>query len=303
MKRVLITGANGLLGQKLVLALFPHFEVLATARQPRWYPADTLPRDDAVAYRQLDITHLQQCREVIDDFCPDVIVNAAAYTHVDACEEEKELCWQVNVKGVEHLARVARKHMSLVVQLSTDYIFDGTAGPYGETDRPRPLGYYGKAKLAAENAVRVAGIPYAIVRTNVLYGIGERVKTNFFLWVYNSLKAGQSIRVVTDQYNNPVLAEDLAEGIRLLIAQSGYGVYHMAGEDYLNRYEFARAVARVFEFDEWRVQPITTAELKQKAPRPMKGGLRIDKAKADLGYQPRSITQALKFLKSRLAES
>ena len=294
-KRILVTGANGLLGQKLVATLAGEFHLLATGRQPRL--ALTSPPLD---YRQLDITDIQQCKDVIIPFQPDVIVNAAAFTHVDACEEQKEACWKINVKGVENLTQCAKKNMAQLIQLSTDYLFEGTAGPYSEDAKPAPLGYYGKSKLASENAVRMVGIPYAIVRTNVIYGVGIQVKNNFFLWVYNNLKAGKNIRVVTDQYNNPILAEDLAEGIKLLIEKSQYGVFHLAGEDYLNRFDFAGKIAEIFGFSRELIHPITTDELHQKAPRPMRGGLKIDLARQRLGFRPRTLIQALELLKTQL---
>ena len=298
MKKILITGANGLLGQALVrgLANKKEYAVYATARSEKL----VIPEMD-IPYFELDIANGEACREVIRHITPDVIINAAAYTHVDGCETEKEKCWLANVKGVENLARFARKNMALLVQLSTDYIFDGTEGPYDEYDIPSPLGYYGRAKLAAENAVRMAGIPYAIVRTNVIFGTGINVKNNFFLWLYESLKAGKQIRVVTDQYNNPVLADTLAEGIRLLVDNSKYGVYHLAGKDYLNRYEYACQLADTFGFFRDNIQPILTSDLGQAAPRPMKGGLKIDRAEADFGYSPGSLPEMFTSLKPRVA--
>lgn len=291
----MVSGANGLLGQKLVTALAGQFEVLATARQ------DALTvQVPGIRYQPLDITRQADCKQLVHGFQPDVIVNAAALTHVDACETRREECWNINVKAVENLAAAARRNMAQLVHLSTDYLFDGKQGPYDEDDTPNPIGYYGKSKLASENAVRLKGVPYAIVRTNVIYGTGEKVKNNFFLWVYNSLRAGKAIRVVTDQYNNPILAEDLAEGIRKMISASRYGIYHLAGREYLNRFDFAVAIADVFDFDKELITPILTADLNQASPRPMKGGLKIDKAISDFQFEPRSLDTALDFLKLQL---
>lgn len=297
-KKILVTGANGLVGQCLVRELAGKCALLATARQPVLKSAPP-----SVPYQPLDISIWQHCRDVILNFKPDVIINAAAFTHVDTCETQREVCWRANVKGVEYLARVARRIMALLIQISTDYIFDGQNGPYTEDHPPAPIGYYGKAKLAAENAVRMTGIPYAIIRTNVVYGTGVNVKNNFFLWVYNSLKAGKKIRVVTDQFNNPTLADDLAAGIRQLMEQSKYGIYHLAGPEYISRYEFAEKIAAVFDFPTTQIQPITSADLPQTAPRPRRGGLRIDKAIHELGYQPRATSAALQLLKERLTSN
>lgn len=296
MKKILITGVNGLLGQALVKTFSGSYEIYSAAIEDS--PAIDLPH-----YEKLDISDPKGCKNLIWHIEPDAIINAAAFTDVDACEEEKELCWRINVKGVENIAAAARRNMALLVHLSTDYIFDGKAGPYPEDYKPKPLGYYGKSKLASENAVRIAGIPYAIVRTNVLYGTGINVKNNFFLWLYQSLQGNTPIRVVTDQLNNPTLAEELAEGIRLLIQASKYGIYNIAGAEYLSRYDFALKMAEVFGFSKELITPITTDQLMQKAPRPMRGGLRIEKAKRELGYQPKSITEVLEYLGRKIEAS
>ena len=295
MKKILITGANGLVGQKLVTALQGN-ELIATGYrpEPRFNP-------NLATYEVLDIANASDCKDLVNRFLPDVIVNAAAYTNVDGCETDRETCWKVNVKGVENLAQAARKCMAQLVHISTDYIFDGKEGPYQEDAHPRPLGYYGKAKLASENTVRMTGIPYAIIRTNVVYGTGNGVKNNFFLWVYNQLKNGNPIRIVTDQYNNPTLADDLAEGIRLLIDKSAYGVFHLSGEDYLNRFDFALLLGDVYGFPTDNVSPILTADLEQKSPRPLKGGLTIDHAKKELCYAPKSLREAFEYLKKEMS--
>lgn len=294
-KKILITGANGLLGQKLVPLLSREYQVTATARQPQL----SLPLPE-VEYIGMNLANGADCKNLVKSLAPDIIVNCAAYTHVDGCEDHREDCWDANVRAVTHLAQAARQHMSMLIQMSTDYLFDGQNGPYGEEATPSPVGYYGKSKLAAENAVRMTGIPYAIVRTNVIFGEGTNIKNNFFRWVYRSLNAGEKIRVVTDQYNNPVLAEDLAEGIRQLIGSSSYGVYHLAGPEYLSRFEFALKLAEVFDLAPNLIYPVTTADLEQKAPRPLLGGLKIEKAIQDFGYQPRSLDDAFSYLRTFL---
>jgi len=295
MKRVLITGANGLLGQALIEVFKKDFLVLATGVEE--HPFVT---PDQWEYLPLDITRLSQCRSLVRDFRPDVIINAASFTHVDACENQKELCWQVNVKGPENLAIAARNDGIHLVHYSTDYIFDGEEGPYEEDGRPNPLGYYGKSKLASENAVIKVGIPYTILRTCVLYGTGIQVKKNFFLWVLENLQNNREMTIVTDQYNNPTLVEDLAIGTRQVVIKSAEGVFHMAGSDYLNRYEFARSVAAVFDLPPYLIRPITTPELGQTAPRPLRGGLKIDRAREELDYHPRSVNESLIYLKWKM---
>ncbi len=297
MKRVLITGANGLLGQKLVTTFVEDFEVIATAREEQ-----SVFRSPQFIYEPLDITNYQQVGQVLETYRPEVVINAAAYTNVDGCEEEREVCWRANVKAVENLAVWSRRIDAQLVHVSTDYIFDGYNGPYDEEARPNPLCYYGKAKLASENAVKKEGIPYIIARTSVVYGVGKGVKPNFFLWVYRSLKQGKAIRVVTDQYNTPTLADDLAEGI-LLALRAGYeGVVNISGSEFMNRYQMAVEIAQYFGFPTERITPITTDQLNQKAVRPLKAGLKIDRAIQIFQFQPKTLKSAMELMQPYLQE-
>ena len=142
-------------------------------------------------FTQLDITNKGDVKSLVTSFRPDIIVNAAAMTNVDVCETQRELAWKVNVVGVENLVEVARRLNSLLIQISTDYVFDGKNGPYKETDRANPVNYYGKTKLAGENVILAGGISSAILRTIVVYGTGINVKNNFALWVISSLREGK----------------------------------------------------------------------------------------------------------------
>lgn len=294
-KRILLTGANGLLGQALIWRLKGNSILLATGIEAE--PA--LP-PDGWDYTSLDIANASAAHRVVYDFLPDIIVNAASYTDVDGCEREKEKCWRANVKGVEVLADLARRKNAHFIHYSTDYVFNGQDGPYAEDDRPDPLGYYGRSKLASENAIRKSETEFTIIRTCVLYGFGIRVKKNFFLWVWENLKNGQPIRVVTDQYNNPTLAEDLATGTELVIREQVKGLLHIAGAEYVNRYEFAVKVAQHCGYPVELITPITSDQLPQLAPRPQLGGLKIDRAKELLNYRPHSIEDSLNYLKMKM---
>jgi len=298
MKKILITGANGLLGQALVDILKDKFVIAATGVE------DLSAHDVAkVDYSSLDISNFTQCKDFINQFAPDVIVNAASYTQVDACEDQKELCWQINVKGVENLANLARRYDIHLLHYSTDYVFDGKNGPYAEDDRSHPLGYYGKSKLASENVLRQIACPFTIIRTCVIYGLGEQVKKNFYVWILESLKGNNTITVVTDQYKYPTLAEDLARGSEQVINHGYQGTLNLAGKQYLNRFDFALSVAKFFELDSNLIQPIKTARLKQASPRPEYGGLKIDKAVEVLDYEPRTVEESFIFLKWKMEKN
>lgn len=297
MKRILITGSNGLLGQNLIQILNGKYEIFASGIEKQF-----VLDENKFHYSIVDITDLDQCKKIVNDIKPEIIINAASMTNVDECETEKEMCWNINVKGVENLAKAAKRIMALLIHVSSDYVFNGESGPYYEEDRPNPIGYYGKSKLASENVVRMIGVPFAIIRTSVLFGLGSNVKQNFFLWLNNNLKQGKEVNIVTDQYNTPTLVEDLSNGILKLIQRSAYGLFNISGKEYINRFDFAISLADVFGYDKKLINPITTKSLKQKANRPMKGGLKNDKAIKEIDYNPLPINEVFFYLKNRLQD-
>lgn len=297
LQRILVVGSNGLLGQKIAEQLVRGTSYHITLASIEEAPVREL---DAAPYLQMDITSHKEVRDLVAEARPEVIINCAALTNVDACETERELAWKINVSGVEYLAEAAKKHHAVLVHVSSDYVFDGKSGPYTEDDRPEPLSYYGKSKLASENVLRSAGIPYIVARTMVLYGQAPGVKANFALWLVQSLEARQSVRVVDDQFGNPTLVDDLAYGLLRAVELGKTGVYHIAGRDIISRYEFAVRLARVFGLDESLIVPIKTSSLKQPAARPLKSGLITLKAEVELGFKPSSVEHGLEILKSQL---
>lgn len=298
-KRVLITGANGLLGQELVrlMSRYPEYDVLATAR-------DANPRFDGCScgYAPLDITDSDAARRVFQDFTPGVVINCAAMTQVDACETERDQCWEVNADAVDSLAKQCDQIGAQLIQVSTDFIFDGEEGPYREDARPNPLSYYGKSKQAGENAARGAGLEkWAIARTVLVYGTGQNLgRSNFVLWVIDKLSSGESIHVVTDQWRTPTYAPDLAAGIERIARYGKSGIFHISGREYVSVYEFAKIIAEVFELDGALIHPTDGSSFKQAADRPAKSGFIILKAETELGYRPRPIREALRHLGTRL---
>ena len=297
MKRILICGSNGLLGQRLALMLSSQtdYEVLNTSMERSFVFDDRL-----FDYTQLDITKKGDVKSLISSFHPTAILNAAAATNVDWCEVHRDEAWKVNVVGVENLVEAARKVGSRLVHISTDYVFDGSRGPYSEDDTPSPISYYGKSKLASENAVRIGGIPYTILRTIVLYGAGIGIKENFPLWVVRSLKAGKQIRCVDDQISNPTHVTDLAFAAVKGFELNRDGIYHVCGKDRASRYVFAVRVADVFGLDAGLINRIKTADLKQEAPRPLLSGFVTLKAQTELGLNPMDMTQGLTVLKREM---
>jgi len=294
---VLITGANGLLGQKLCQHLSSTYKVIATDLHPQNFVP--LPN---LSYESLDLTERKALEFHVRFYNPKVVINAAAYTDVDGCEINKDQAWAVNVGGVKNLVNVCQKHKIKLVHLSTDYIFDGEKGPYSEDDPPHPMSFYGKTKLESENVIRQSGIDFLIVRTNVLYGFGEGVKKNFLLWLLEKLSAGEKIKIVTDQFNNPTLADNLSACILELVGTNLSGIFHIGGAEYLSRYDFALKVADRFEFDKALISPTKTEFLKQKAKRPFRGGLKTAKVQKILQTKLLNIKEGLEQAKQSQKE-
>lgn len=297
--RILITGSCGLLGQELVqlLSRVPNYDVLATGRS-----SSPAYGDASVGYTTLDVTDFRRVKEVIEDFAPHTIVNCAAMTRVDACETEREQCWQVNVEAVENLVRLCRTTSTRLIQISTDFIFDGREGPYREDARPNPVNFYGKSKLAAENAVRQLNPDkWAIARTVMVYGTGNALRhENIALWMFNRLSRGVDIQVYMDQYRSPTYVVDLAQGIERLIRYNRSGVYHLSGRECVSIHDFAVEMAREFEFDRSLIHPVTSQEMVRMAQRPPRTGFIILKAETELGFRPLTLRQSLRDLKSRI---
>jgi len=286
-KRILIVGSNGRLGQSLVKKVMSKdkTELMCTSIEDN-------SLIEGVEYTKVDIIDKQQVKKLVLDFVPDFIINAAAFTNVDKCESERELAWKINVTGIEHLSQYARLVDAHLTHVSTDYIFDGKNGPYSETDQPNPISYYGRTKLAAENALMISGAKYAIARTNVLFGPSQFGESDFVNWVVDSLKTGENIRIVTDQINNPTFIPDLADGILRIVSLNKDGIYNLGGKKLLSRYDFTIKIAEHFGLDRKLIEKIKTEELKQPAPRPLKSGLIILKAETELNYKPRSLKEA-----------
>ena len=291
--KILLTGANGLLGQKLValLAQRPEVELVATGRGPNrlgpWYPH--------VRFVPLDVAVGPQVQQVLAQERPTHVVHTAAMTNVDECELNQAACWRQNVTAVAHLAAACAALGSHFTHLSTDFIFDGSAGPLAEDAPAAPISHYGASKLAAERLVQAtAGLRWAIARTVLVYGVlrgGGR--TNIVLWVRDSLRAGQAIQVVDDQWRTPTLAEDLAQGCWLLAQRSAQGIYHISGEEVLTPYGMALRVADYFGLDQSLIERVDASTFSQPARRPARTGFVIGKAKEELGYRPHSFDEGI----------
>jgi dTDP-4-dehydrorhamnose reductase len=298
-KKILITGSNGLLGQKLVKLLIEKkdFQIIATAkggnRLPETYKGYT--------FYDLDITNEGQVHSLIEEVKPHFIINTAAMTNVDQCESDRANCWNLNVDAVRHLIDAAKSTKSFLLHLSTDFIFDGAEGPYDEEAEPNPLSYYGQSKLAAEQLIINSELKWAIARTVLVYGIAHDMsRTNIILWVKKSLEDGKTINVVDDQWRTPTLAEDLAMGCYLIVKNEEEGVFNISGKDLLTPYEMAIKAAQFFHLDESLINKTDSTKFTQPAKRPAKTGFILEKAYRILNYNPVSFEEGIKVLADQM---
>jgi len=255
---------------------------------------------DGIAYRRIDIASSEEVFRLMEEVRPEWVINTAAITDVDRCEGDRELSWRVNVLGVENLLRACETANAGLIQLSTDYVFDGRNGPYTEEDVPNPLGYYGRTKLESEARVRSSSVGGLVVRTMVLYGYAPGTRSNFVTWLLCRLSSGERVRIVTDQWGNPTFGDDLALLLLQCASKGLTGIFHAAGGEFVSRYDMALRVADVFGYDPDLICPIRTEELGQIAQRPLRSGLRTDKLEAALNVSMKGLDHGLRRLRSRM---
>jgi dTDP-4-dehydrorhamnose reductase len=289
--RILITGSNGLLGQKLVhYCIKNDIEFLATS-----FGRNRNSKCKNSQFQPLDITKSNEVNDVLTHYQPTHIINTAALTNVDKCEDDIEKCRRINVQGVENLLQYAQNHNCHLQQISTDFIFDGEEGNYSEESKPNPLSEYGNSKWLAEQKIFASGYKdFSIVRTSVVYGIGEKLsKSNIVLWAIDELKKGSPLKIVDDQFRAPTFAEDLATGCMSILELNKKGVFNLTGPSTLSMFEFVAEIAEYLEVSKDFVNPITTEMLNQKAPRPKNSGLDLTKSITELNYSPSDIKSTL----------
>ena len=287
-KRVLITGANGLLGRSIISGNENRFELLATGKQK----SPTTDTDNL--YAPLDILDSNQCDKVFSKYKPDYVIHAAAMTNVDKCEEDSYACNLVNVDGTNNILKACEKYGSHLIFISTDFIFDGNHGSYSENSKPNPISIYGTSKWNAEKLIGASTIDSSIVRTSLVMGYFKNLLTsNLILWAREKLSKGENISIVNDQIRTPTWSMDLAEGCFLLIKNSATGIYNISGSE---KFRISELIIRVAEHGNYNlklIKEIKTKELGQIAPRPLISDLDISKARRNIGFNPHSFKDVL----------
>lgn len=300
MRKFLITGSNGLLGQKLVYALLKRndVEIIATSKGE-----NRILQKEGYVYESLDITDKDEVREIFLKHKPHVVINTAAMTNVDACETQREACWMQNVTAVKNILDALTTLNSQLIHLSTDFVFDGKHGPYKEDALPNPLSYYALSKYESEKLVQKSSLKWTIIRTIIIYGVVDGMsRSNVVLWAKDALSKGQKIHVVNDQFRSPTLAEDLADGCILAAIKNATGIYHISGKETMSILELVERVADFYHLDKSLINPVQSSTLNQPAKRPPRTGFILEKAIKELGYEPHSFREGLEILTMQLMQ-
>ncbi|MBO9619528.1 MAG: SDR family oxidoreductase [Niabella sp.] len=289
--KILVTGANGLVGSYVVQQLLEAgHEVYASSKN------GDLSSFAAAGYhfRQMDFTDPYAVLEVFETVQPDVVVHSGAMSKPDDCERNQAEAYETNVAGTVQLLLNAADHKSFFIFLSTDFIFNGEEGMHKEEDPASPLSYYGRTKLEAEEAVQEYSYDWAIVRTVFVYGKPLHGRNCFLTMISDKLRKNALFRVVDDQERTPTYAEDLAEGIAAIIEKRATGIFNLCGDEVATPFQMALRVAEFIGITQHHLQPIHTKELNELAQRPLKSGLDISKARRILGYRPVSFEEGLR---------
>jgi len=283
LKKILITGASGQLGKTLKTLFSSKYDIIPTSKNHYTYQKNYF----------LDITNPILIRDIVSATSPDIIINLAALTNVDLCEKKPDLAFSVNFTGLQNIVKIFN---GPIIQLSTDYVFDGKTGQYSENSSVNPINVYGRTKLEAENFLKENSKDSLIIRTNVLYDYMSESPASFLNWVVKSLQDDKKINVVDDQWNNPTWTHSIAVAIDKAIEFELNGLIHWGDNDYISRFDFAIKIAETFQLKKNLINPIKTAELNQIAARPLKGGLNVDRAKSILNLEPSNISDCLKYI-------
>ena len=298
-KKVVVTGSNGLLGQKMIKLLVgkKEYEVFGLSRGE-----NRLHSKSGYTYYSIDLTQEVELEKLLKAIEPDLLVHTAAMTNVDACELNPGECDRMNVEVVERLVRILKPMNTHLIHLSTDFVFSGLKGSfYTEQDEPDPVNYYGRSKLRSEEVLQESGISCAILRTVLVYGLVDgNDRSNVVLWVKNSLEQKKDIRVVTDQLRMPTYAEDLAEACWLAIRNRATGVFNVSSSELMSIYDLAMEVARAFNLDTSLIHPVKTEQLSLPARRPANTGLDLSRSAKVLQLPMHSFKERLQVFKNQL---
>lgn len=292
--KILITGSNGLLGQKLVKQLLNNnISFLASSKGD-----NRNPQCPNTHYVQVDITNSSQVSNIFQEYLPTAVIHTAAITNVDYCESNISECEEVNVAATNILFHAAQSINAQLIALSSDFVFDGLQGNYKETDAPNPLSVYAKSKVAAEQLLQVSNYKnWAIVRTIIVFGEGNNLsRSNIVFWAKEALASGKELNIIDDQFRAPTWADDLAWACIRIAMMGKKGIFHISGPETFSIYDLVLRVAKSCGLETESINKTTSESLNQAAKRPPKTGFDLTKARKEIGYNPMSFEESLKIL-------
>ena len=284
--KILITGVNGLVGNSLYKLLKESDHIVYSSSR----------NIEGLAKYKVDITNKNEVDSFFESEKPDLVINSAAMADVDLCEEERELCWKVNVEGVQNLVDMCNRYGSHLTHISTDYIFDGKkeSGIYLENDKPNPQGYYAESKLEGERIILDSNISHSILRTILVYGLHN--KPNIITFLKSYLEEGKSVNLVSDQVRMPTFVDDLSRACVSASEKKARGVFHICGPEQMSYLDIGNRIAEYFSFDKSLINHVQTKDLNQKAKRPFRTGFDLQKSKEKLNYIPTNFDDSLKLI-------
>jgi dTDP-4-dehydrorhamnose reductase len=298
--RILITGSNGLLGQKIVKRCVKHnIPFIATSKG-----ANRNPECPNNQYVSLDLLQTDEVHQLVLDQKPTAIIHTAALTNVDYCESNPEECNQVNVISTKVLYEAAKSVQAHFELLSTDFVFDGENGPYKEEDLVNPLSVYAQSKVDAEHLLLEDPDQYknwSIARTIIVYGTGFGLsRSNMILWALEALPKGEIMKLVDDQFRAPTWADDLAYGCVEIVLRNQTGIFHLSGHTPRAINQIVEEVGKALQLTDLKIETISSATLNQAAKRPPRTGFNLSKAEKLLDYHPMDIQETIPLLKKDL---
>tara|TARA_Y100001934_G_C12333575_1_gene766418 strand:- start:80 stop:970 length:891 start_codon:yes stop_codon:yes gene_type:complete len=288
--RVLIIGASGRIGKEI----YKIFNVESNKNSFDIF--GTFHNNPVNEFEKIDITNIDSVKNVINKIKPNIIIHTAGLIHPLACEENKELAWEINVIGTKNILDCSREFKSKLVYISTDYVFDGKNNPYDELDQPNPLNCYGQTKFESEKLISSLD-DYLIIRTAWINDV-EKNSSSFIMQLINSLKNDKSFIVPYDQFGSPTIPSNLSEIIYELIQQNKKGIFHVTGTTYISRFDFALKIAESFSLDKTLIQKVSTNDLNQKISRPLEINLNLKKLKSSINTKILSLDEQLDYLKN-----
>jgi dTDP-4-dehydrorhamnose reductase len=296
--KILITGANGLVGQKLKNEILRrnNMQLIATSQSP-----ETNILKQEYIFETLDITNKTETAYLLERYKPDVLINTAAQANANACEKNRSHCWQVNTEAVKHLTRISNQLDIHFIHFSTDFVFSGKQPVYHEEDTPEPVNFYGTCKKEAEAFITAHANKWSIIRTILVYGYVPQMKrNNLVTWIYESLKQGKPLNIVNDQFRAPTFGEDLARATLEIAGKGRTGIFHISGKEVMSIYEMALKIAEHFILDKNLLTPVPSAALDEPAQRPPHTRFDLYKAEKELNFFPHSFKESLDIIEKQI---